>query len=137
MFEAAEVTGLPIWVGLTCEPAADGEIRLRNGDALSDALAVIRQHPVDLINIMHTEVEYIDACLEGLRLNWTGPVGVYAHSGEFVGDQLNFDSTISPQGYCEAAQRWLDQGAQVIGGCCGIGPDHIGMLAQVVNERQG
>jgi methionine synthase I (cobalamin-dependent) len=28
------------------------------------------------------------------------------------------------------AERWVADGVQVIGGCCGIGPDHIRLLAE-------
>ncbi|TNF86103.1 MAG: homocysteine S-methyltransferase family protein [Gammaproteobacteria bacterium] len=132
LLDAAQSSGLPVWVGFTCEPDAQGVVCLRNGEPLSDALAAIGDRQVDLVNIMHTQVEHIDTCLDGLQSNWPGPIGVYAHTGEFVGDHLNFDSTISPADYCAAAGRWLDRGVSVIGGCCGIGPRHIEQLAKLV-----
>jgi S-methylmethionine-dependent homocysteine/selenocysteine methylase len=38
---------------------------------------------------------------------------------------------ISPEDFVVEAEQWLETGAQVIGGCCGIGPEHIRLL----NER--
>jgi homocysteine S-methyltransferase len=32
---------------------------------------------------------------------------------------------ITPQAYADFAQRWALSGAQMIGGCCGISPDHL------------
>lgn len=132
LLDEAQSTDLPVWVGLTCEPNAQGVVCLRNGEPLSDALAAIGDRRVDLVNIMHTEVEHIDACLEVVQSNWPGPVGVYAHSSDSVDHRWVFENTISPADYCAAARGWLDRGVQVVGGCCGIEPRHMEQLAKLV-----
>ena len=71
LLDAAQSTGLPVWVGFTCEPDAQGVVCLRNGEPLCDALAVIEDRQIDLVNIMHTEVEYIDASLDVVQSNWS------------------------------------------------------------------
>ena len=81
---------------------------------------------------MHTEVEDIEACLEVLQANWSGLIGVYAHSGEFVAPNWIFNDTISPEDYAYAAKTWMGRGVQVIGGCCGIGVEHIALLEDLV-----
>lgn len=132
--EAAQTVGLPVWAGLSCEPDKRGVMCLYSGDTLSDALAVLADRQVDLVNIMHTEVEYVDACLDVVLKAWSGPVGVYAHSGEFVDGSWIYSATISPEDYGAAARRWLERGVQVIGSCCGTEPRHIERLAQVIAE---
>ncbi len=132
LLDAAQSTGLPVWVGFTCEPDARGTVRLRNGETLRDALDALENRRVDLVNIMHTEVEYIDACLDTLQAHWRGPVGVYAHTSNAVDERWVFEDTISPADYCAAARRWIDRGISLIGGCCGIEPRHIEQLAGVV-----
>ena len=77
---------------------------------------------------MHTEVSYVDACLDVVEEMWTGPVGVYAHSGNYVGGKWIFNSVISPTDYATAAEGWRSRGVRVIGGCCGVGPTHIRAL---------
>ena len=134
LLDAAQSTGLPVWVGFTCEPNVQGVVCLRNGEPLSDALAVIENRQVDLVNIMHTEVEDIDACLEVVQSNWSGSVGVYAHSSRSVDHHWIFENTISPADYCAAARRWIDRGVRIIGGCCGIEPRHIEQLATLVEK---
>ncbi|MFT5398577.1 MAG: S-methylmethionine-dependent homocysteine/selenocysteine methylase [Gammaproteobacteria bacterium] len=134
LLDAALATGLPVWVGFTCAPDAQGVVCLRNAEPLSDALAAIADRQVDLVNIMHSEVEDIDACLEVLLTNWLGPVGVYAHSSNSVDHHWVFQNTITPADYCTAAQRWIDRGVRVIGGCCGIEPRHIKQLARLVEK---
>ncbi len=132
LLDAAQSTGLPVWVGFTCEPDAQGIVRLRNGETLRDALDALENRRVDLVNIMHTEVEFIDACLDTLQAHWPGPVGVYAHTSNAVDERWVFEDTISPADYCAAARRWIDRGISLIGGCCGIEPRHIEQLAGVV-----
>jgi S-methylmethionine-dependent homocysteine/selenocysteine methylase len=134
LLDAARSTGLPVWAGFTCQPDAQGVVRLRNGELLSDALTAIGDRQVDLAAIMHSEVGDIDACIEALQSNWSGPIGVYAHSSDSVDHRWVFENTISPADYCAAARRWIDRGVQVIGGCCGIEPRHIEQLSKLVKQ---
>ncbi len=133
--EAARTAGLPVWVGLSCKPRDDGVMCLYNGDTLASAIAMLSDRHVPLIYIMHTEVEYIDACLPIVQAGWSGPIGVYAHSARWVNNKTIFDGTISAGDYAKHAKGWLDQGVQVIGGCCGMGVDHIEALRPLVSEH--
>ena len=130
--EAAQTSGVPVWVGLTCEPDSSKAMGLGNGEPLIDALDAIKDKNVPLVSIMHTEVEHIDACLDVLQDRWSGPIGVYAHSARWVGDRCIFDETISPQDYASLSKAWLERGVQVIGGCCGMRVDHIAALQKIV-----
>ena len=136
LLDAALATGLPVWVGFTCKINDAGVVCLRNGEPLGDALAAIGDKGVDLVNIMHTEVSDIDACLEAAQSVWAGPIGVYAHSSRAVDERWVFENTISPADYCTVAKGWIDRGVRVIGGCCGIEPRHIQQLARVVEKHQ-
>lgn len=77
---------------------------------------------------MHTEVDDIEACLDVMDTGWAGMCGVYAHSGDFIDNQWVFDGIISPNEYAAAAARWRTRGVNAIGGCCGVGPEHIRAL---------
>ena len=52
----------------------------------------------------------------------------YPHSGEFRMPHWQFDTVMKPEPFCGEAMGYLAGGVQAIGGCCGIGPDHIAML---------
>ncbi len=134
MLETAQSTGLPVWVGFTCKRNEQGSVCLRNGELLSDALDAIDGYQTEVVNIMHTEVDDIDACLDVVAANWSRTMGVYAHSSNAVNHHWVFQNTISPEDYCAAARRWIAQGARVIGGCCGIEPRHIAHLAGLVKK---
>ncbi|MGB3700805.1 MAG: homocysteine S-methyltransferase family protein [Anaerolineales bacterium] len=132
--EAAQKTGLPVWVGFSCHLDEVGEPHLLYGSALLEGVKAIQNYDVPVVTIMHTEVEYIDACLNVLKANWQGPIGVYAHSGKFVAPNWIFNDVISPEDYASAANSWLQQGVQVLGGCCGIGLEHMQVLKDILTS---
>lgn len=35
---------------------------------------------------------------------------------------------LTPARYGQFAKAWVQHGADIVGGCCGIGPEHIGAL---------
>ncbi len=139
--DGAVTSELPIWVGLTCGSEQgrpfidDGSVRLRDGELLADAIAALDDYDVGAITIMHTDVDMIDDCLDVATDMWPSLLGVYAHSGDYVDGDWIFDDVISASDYLAHARRWLDRGVRVIGGCCGIGPDHIRALASVLEKR--
>lgn len=128
VLEASQASGLPVWVGLSCKPDASGVMALLRGGSLAEALGAIKGRNVPLVSIMHTEVEHIAACLDVVAARWPGPVGVYAHSARWVDGVSHFDVTLSPEDYAGHAKSWLARGVQVVGGCCGLGVDHIKAL---------
>ena len=132
--DGARTVGLPIWVGFTCgswEGAPigdDGIVRLLDGQSLSDAIDALDGYDIGAVAIMHTSVDLIDACLDVALERWTGPIGVYAHSANDVYSDWVHDDVVSPDTYRAVAQGWIDRGVSIIGGCCGIGPDHVRAL---------
>jgi len=125
--DAALKTELPLWVGLTCGVDNDA-VMLRNGDSLEDAVSEIKARDVPVINVMHTVVDLVDQSLTALRASYDGVMGVYAHSGSFEDHLLQFDSVCTPHDYHTYVEKWLQHDVKIVGGCCGIGPDHIRRL---------
>ena len=126
--EAVQGLGLPIWAGITTGRAPAGHICLREGDPLASALELAKQGGVELINIMHTEVEFVTDSIGAVRRGWDGPIGVYAHSSTEIDKRWVFENVISPADYSALAAGWKSQGISLIGGCCGIGVAHIHKL---------
>ena len=68
------------------------------------------------------------------------PVGAYANgfvniadTFDRVGatvDMLEARKDLGPEAYAGFAQKWVDTGATIIGGCCEVGPAHIAHLAK-------
>ena len=127
--EAAQQTKLPVWVGVSCIPDPTGRMCLENGDPLDEAVYQLLDKNVDVINIMHTDVEFVDEALEILKTNWPGLIGVYAHSGKMINNNWTFENIISHESYASHVERWMDKGISLVGGCCGITTEHIQHIA--------
>ncbi|MFH0784327.1 MAG: homocysteine S-methyltransferase family protein [Pseudomonadota bacterium] len=127
--KAACATGLPVWLGFSCQRTDAGQLMLWDlGQTLGEGIAAIAKIGGSAACIMHTEVADAAEAFTELKSSWTGTLGVYAHSGIFVMPNWQFNNVISPEEYAMEAKGWIDMGAQIIGGCCGIGPAHIGEL---------
>jgi S-methylmethionine-dependent homocysteine/selenocysteine methylase len=134
---AAAATGLPLWVGFSCLIGQDGVVRAYDDSpfstALADDLAVLADLPHGdvAVTVMHTLTEETAPALEIVGRHWSGATGAYAHSGRWADPEWEFDDSITPVDYLRAARQWVAMGAQIIGGCCAIGPEYIRLL----NER--
>ncbi|ETX05876.1 homocysteine S-methyltransferase family protein [Candidatus Entotheonella palauensis] len=139
VLKAAKRTGLPVWLGYSTAIKEDGQVRLLYHDvSLADALQTLSADDVPVVSIMHTLTEDIGSSLDMLQTHWSGPMGVYAHSGVFKPPHWQFIDIISPADYAAEAAKWVERGVQVIGGCCGIGPEHIEVLsAQLEGSIKG
>jgi S-methylmethionine-dependent homocysteine/selenocysteine methylase len=124
--QAAVESGLPVWLGLT---AWSGEGGWQHEDGIGGTAAELARPGVTAITAMHTDVEDIARSLEEIKQRWDGVIGAYAHHGGWEPPNWIFHE-ISPEDYAEAAVGWVAQGAQIIGGCCGIGPAHIALLRE-------
>ena len=133
---AGLATGLPIWVGFSCRVARDGTVQLLDGSpfaaGLRQSLELLAPLPLGgaAVTVMHTLTEDIAPALEIVRQHWSGPIGVYAHSGKWIDPDWQFVDMISPADYLTFAQQWVEMGARMIGGCCGIGPEYIRLLKE-------
>ncbi len=129
--DAALTVGLPVWVGMACVLDEQGvPVMCISGEPLADAVVALGDRPIDVLSIMHTEVEDIDACLDVIEQHWDGPIGVYAQTGVWAPPHWKFIDVITPDEYTAACKGWVERGVRVIGGCCGIGPEHIHDLHQ-------
>ena len=135
--EAAGSTGLPTWVGFSCKMSSDGRVLLFDSldETFAESLESLLAPGASLASVMHTDVDDTAPALRVLRERWDGPLGAYAHSGSFVMPDWQFDGTISPADYLARAQEWVQMGVQVVGGCCGIGPEHIRALRDGLPAR--
>jgi S-methylmethionine-dependent homocysteine/selenocysteine methylase len=127
--EGSLTTGLPVWVGLTVGSEhglnEDDVVRLRGGEPLVDALGALAGRPVDVLTIMHTDVDLVDGALDVVERGWHGPIGVYAHSGQTDDGTWAGVKPFGAAEYADYTRRWLERGVRVIGGCCGTTPAHV------------
>ena len=109
---------------------------LRSGETIAQAFELIKNLPLDALLFNCTHPVAVEAGLKELRALTDLPIGGYANTMNAVPKGWTLDSgTVgrredrSPGLYAEAAIRWIDAGATLIGGCCGVGPEHIKAIA--------
>lgn len=138
--EAAVSTGLPVWLGFTCRVDGDlvrlGEIpEYEDGASFKDAVSRLLPMGASLMAVMHTVVDEALPGLEILKELWDGPLAAYQHSGHMERPNWQTRNVFSPEEYLVEAKRWVGMGIQVIGACCGMGPEHIRLLKDRLPEQ--
>ncbi len=136
--QAAAETGLPVWLGVSPFRLPDGTLvglpDLGDGESFEDLLSALVDPAPAAVTVMHAKPEVTLDAIEIIRRHFAGPVGVYAETGDWQPPNWVFDG-LTPAQYLEQAVTWADHGARLIGGCCGVGPEHIRVLADGLTGR--
>jgi S-methylmethionine-dependent homocysteine/selenocysteine methylase len=130
--QAAAETGLPVWLGFSPVRLEDGTLGsapvLGEGDSFAELVSKLADPALAAITVMHAKPDVIVEAMDIIAARFAGPIGVYAESGSWAAPNWVFDG-LTPDQYLQEALAWAGHGAQLIGGCCGIGPEHIKLLA--------
>jgi homocysteine S-methyltransferase len=120
-------TNTPGWVSFCCR---DSE-HLQDGNHLVDAVALFAELP----NVVALGVNCCAPNLvSGLIARLSGVVGerlivVYPNSGaQYDAGRKRWFGQETAQQWAQQALAWYQAGADIIGGCCRIGPEHIRQL---------
>ena len=124
--EAAVATGLPVWMGISVQRREDGELAgfNRHEFTLRDLVEELMGAGAKVALVMHSSVPDTDEALPTVFDCWKGPVGAYPESGYFTIPDWVFGE-VTPDEFATKAKEWRAQGVAVIGGCCGVSPEHI------------
>ncbi|MEE3876938.1 MULTISPECIES: homocysteine S-methyltransferase family protein [Vibrio] len=134
----------PFWVSFTLEDSEPtDEPCLRSGETVQQAVTTMAQAGVSAILFNCCQPEIVEEALqvsvrtlEEIGLSHIR-LGVYANAfppqpkDATANDGLDeIRDDLSPDAYLIWAEKWRQSGASIIGGCCGIGPEHIAKLSQ-------
>ena len=134
----------PLWVSFTLEDSEHLDVpRLRSGETVQQAVATLADLNIEAILFNCCQPEVIEQALDVAKstLQETGAthikLGAYANAfppqtkDATANDGLDeVRDDLTPPAYLVWAQKWQTQGVSLIGGCCGIGPEHIQELSQ-------
>jgi S-methylmethionine-dependent homocysteine/selenocysteine methylase len=143
-FEIVELlleTGFPLWLSYRrCRHGVCGVYGQHwgppEGDLFGRAARRFEEMGIDALLINCLPVGHLPGMLSWLRDFTELPLGVYPNLGHLAGPRWRFDETIGPEAYAELACGWRDEGAQVIGGCCGVTCDHIAALRPALADTK-
>ena len=145
VIKAAVSTGLPVFIGFSAMMAENGvdvrSLRWKNADDTTSAhdfgemVEILKPLDGEAAGIMHTRVEDIGPALEVLRQHWSGPLLAYAETGRLILPDWRYEEVSSPEDYAAEIEGWIRHyGVQIVGGCCGTGPEHIRVLRQLLDS---
>ncbi|GAA3407070.1 bifunctional homocysteine S-methyltransferase/methylenetetrahydrofolate reductase [Paenibacillus hodogayensis] len=127
---ARKLTALPI-IG---QFATDGGATTNDGIGYNEAFQRLRDAGADVLGFnCHSGPTGILRTMEKLTPPADVPLSIFPNAGlpGYVDGEYVFGS--KPDYFAENAKKFADQGARLIGGCCGTTPEHIAAMAKALS----
>jgi S-methylmethionine-dependent homocysteine/selenocysteine methylase len=142
----------PLWLSFTLadEHASSGLALLRSGEPVGAAVSAAVRLGAAAVLFNCSQPEVMGAAVDRARevLMAAGlagedgiAVGVYANA--FAPQRADAEANsglsairadLTPNGYRTWVEDWLARGATIVGGCCGIGPEHIRVMREALGR---
>ena len=137
-FQEAEVLSdllkncdMPAWVSFSCKD----DQHISDGTPIEECAALFALHPtVFAIGVNCTSPQYISGLIQSIKAKaGDKKIVVYPNSGAVYDPESKTWSALSEASSCERlVKEWMDLGADIIGGCCGIGPEQIKAMGKII-----
>lgn len=112
------------WISFSCKD----ESHLNDGSPIEQAASIFADHPtVFAIGVNCTAPKHISEIIKRLKkCSGDKKIVVYPNSGEaYNAETKSWIGLSDPDLFVQMAKKWVNLGADIIGGCCRIGPEHI------------
>lgn len=133
--------GWPVWVSFRrCRQGLCGIHGQLWGGPEGDRFGRLAQRlekiGVDALLINCLPVERVAGTLPWLRDFTDLPLGVYPNVGRYVESGWKFAAATAAEDFVAHAVSWRAEGAQIIGGCCGVGPAEIELIGKSLSGKK-
>ncbi len=123
-------TGLPLWLSFRrCRHGLCGVYGEHwggpEGDEFGRAARRFEEMGVAALLVNCIPPDHVDGMVSYLRDFTDLPLGAYPNLGYLTNAGWRRDTGVTGAEYAELALGWRAEGAQIVGGCCGVGPEHI------------
>jgi homocysteine S-methyltransferase len=128
----SEFSHMPAWLSFSCQD----ERRLCRGESFADAVHLANDAAnIVAVGVNCTSPRFIDGLLASVTDIARKPLLVYPNSGE-TWDAAHhcWHGNTTDADWSEAAKRWHEAGARLIGGCCRTTPETIRQIAQALRS---
>ena len=143
IIECSLQINLPIWLSISCAFNKDDE-KLMHGyqenidnskakfyDDFAKSIQQFSSVHKGPILVAHSDIKVTKSAVKTIKENHKGVIGAYPNNGYFEKPKWKLVENISPTDYLNEAKSWVSNGAQIIGGCCGVGPDLITAISSL------
>ncbi|WP_034852073.1 homocysteine S-methyltransferase family protein [Inquilinus limosus] len=140
--------GRPLWISYTIEDERPepGAPQLRSGEPVEEAVRAALDLGAEAVLFNCSQPEAMgDAVAVAARIigeaRSLARIGVYANAFPPQPEDATANEGLSelradldPDSYLGWIRRWVGLGATLVGGCCGIGPEHIARIRAALPE---
>jgi homocysteine S-methyltransferase len=134
-------TGIPVWLSFRrCRHGLCGVFGEHwggpEGDAFGRAARGFEEMGVGALLINCLPPDHVQGMTSFLRDFTDLPLGVYPNLGYLSDAGWRFDTGVDEAEYARLAGEWREEGAQIVGGCCGVRPGHIAAAQEVLEGSE-
>lgn len=144
--ECSSQTKLPVWLSISCVIDDNtNKVMLGFSDTFDtdtnvyedfetsiDNFSKIHQGP---ILIAHSDIEVTGQAIKIAKKKFNGLLGAYPNRGHYEKPHWKFVDNITPNEYLEKARSWVENGAQIVGGCCGVSVEEIKAISVLKKDQ--
>ena len=146
IIECSSQTKLPVWLSISCvindntnkvmlgyNDTVDTDTNIyEDFETSMDNFSKIHQGP---ILIAHSDIEVTGQAIKIAKKKFNGLLGAYPNRGHYEKPHWKFVDNITPNEYLEKARSWVEDGAQIVGGCCGVGVEEIKAISKLKKNQ--
>jgi len=124
---------VPAWISFSCKD----EAHLNDESRIEECISFFKDHPkVFAIGVNCTKPQFISGLIQRIKPNAGGKrIIVYPNSGEaYSAKSKTWKGLSIPKDFAAMSQEWVVLGADIIGGCCRIGPAHIQSMSNQLGQ---
>jgi len=124
---------LQAWLSFTCRD----EKTVAHGEPVRECAVFLDGIPQIVgIGINCVPSRLVQPLIAELRSGTRKPILIYPNSGEgWDAEARCWIGSSEPADFGANAAKWFDAGAQIVGGCCRTGPEHIRQVVQAAVAR--
>jgi len=135
----------PLWISYSLKDriSEEEELTLRSGESVEEAVKIAIKHDAKAILFNCSQPEEMAPAIKIARgVDADIQLGAYANSFDRPSNDrkaneelAEFRQDLNPDEYLNHAKKWVENGATIIGGCCGIYPEHIEKLNNTLKNK--
>jgi S-methylmethionine-dependent homocysteine/selenocysteine methylase len=146
IIECSLESKLPVWLSISCViDDKTNKVMLGYNDTIDSDTSIYEDFETSINNfskihkgpilIAHSDIEVTGQAIKIAKKKFNGVLGAYPNRGHYEKPHWKFVDNITPNEYLEKARSWVEDGAQIVGGCCGVGVEEIKAISVLKKDQ--